>query len=162
MADRSTRVTCDKVWLPILDLLLVLLIPVPKERGGAAYPFPPSVEIPVIISAVWTGSSSDPIHCNISRLLASLHFQLLSVLLSILAESNVFMPCPCPFVGALFRTSIYQDLIRSSCITRHPPYISIYWNLSRSGSGDRSPIPLHISVEEPSSPPADSNSPRSI
>ena len=89
--NKDSKITSDEVWLSISNLFLVLLVPVPEERGGASDPFPPSVEISVIISAVRPCSSSDPIHRNISRLLGSLDLQLILVVLLILVEPEDFL-----------------------------------------------------------------------
>ena len=59
VTDKSTVIAHEEMWLPISHLFLILLSPVPKERGGPADPFPLSVPIPTAVSKVWPSRSCD-------------------------------------------------------------------------------------------------------
>ena len=126
----------------ILHFFLILLGLVPKERGGSADPFPPNVQIPIVVLRVGSSRSHNTIHSNISGLLASLNFHLLVMSLTVLASPGVILISFYPGVCDV-RPSLYQS----------PP--------SR-GSGVLMPFPTHTGAEELTSPPTDSKSSKPI
>ena len=95
-------------------------------------------DIPTVASRVWSSRSPNTIHCNISGLLASLSFHLLTVFMAVLALPSIILISFYPGVPSIW-PSLYQE------------------PLSR-GSDLLMPLPTHIGAYELSPPPMDSKS----